>query len=85
VPRPWRRTRKVLGRHLVQRLAHGAGADPEIGGDVGLARQDLARLPGPGRKTADQHVLHLAVQRPEAERGWRRSASRLRGPVHPVP
>ena len=59
---------EILGLHLVERLARGAGGNAEIGRDFMFARNGLARLPCPVVDAAHEHIARLPVERTEAER-----------------
>src|SRR5579883_3107727 len=60
---------EILRRHLVERLAHGALADAELGGEPPLARQDVAGAPVAAQHAADDELAHLRVERPEIRAG----------------
>ena len=56
----------VLGRQLVQGLAHGALTDLQLGRQARLAGQDLARLPRAGGDALAHEIADLLVQGAEA-------------------
>jgi hypothetical protein len=55
----------VLGRERVDRLAYRALADAEALGQLELARNRLAGLPGTAIQPPDDQVLDLPVERQE--------------------
>ena len=57
---------QTLGRQVADRLARRALADAELGGDLELVGDELARLPLARADALDQVLAHLGVERPAA-------------------
>jgi hypothetical protein len=72
---------QVLGRQLVDRLAHRALADLEARGQFGLARDRLAGAPQAGLQLARHQRLDLPVQRAERRRGGVGDGGGGHGPI----
>ena len=57
---------ETLGCQVADRLAGGALAHAELGGDLELVGDELARLPLARADAIDQALAHLGVQWPTA-------------------
>jgi hypothetical protein len=59
---------ELLGRHGIERLADRALADVKLGGELGLARQGLARRPDAVDEPLYEGIARLRVEGTRAER-----------------
>ena len=66
VPLPWRRE-TTCSASSAPGLAHGAGADAELPGQIDLGRQHGAGLPGAARDPLQNKVPHLEIERAHRE------------------